>query len=88
MKPLAVGAVAHDDGVISIVVGPVDVATQHHAVVHLDGNVPVDAHSVSCLALVLAHVSPFREEGGSPSVMYSGDEENITERGCGVQTGG
>ena len=62
MKPFAVGAVAHDDGVLPIVVWPVYVATQHDAVVHLDRHVPVDPHPVSCLALVLAHVSPFREE--------------------------
>src|SRR5205809_5261694 len=46
-EPLAVRAVGQDDGMLAVTDRPVDVSAQDEAVVHRDGNVPVDAHSVT-----------------------------------------
>jgi len=56
VQPLAVGAIADDDRVLAVIVGPEHVATQDDAVIHLDGHVPVDADTRHNLVVVLANV--------------------------------
>ena len=56
MQPLAVGPVSHDDGVLAIGHGAVDVAAQDQAVIHGDRHVPVDLHAITHFAgFAVAH---------------------------------
>ena len=48
-----VGAVAQDDRVFAVVIGPVDVRPQHQAVFHPDGDVPFDEKAVHFFGSVL-----------------------------------
>jgi hypothetical protein len=51
MQPFAVGPISHDDGIFPLGDRPVDVASQHQAVVHLDRHIPVDPHAIADFAL-------------------------------------
>src|SRR3954466_9363396 len=46
-EALRIGAVAQDHGVAAFLYRPKDVGAQHGAIVHLDRDVPVDAHAVA-----------------------------------------
>ena len=55
VQPLGIGAVGEDDGVRARPGGPVHIGAEDQAVVHRDGDVPVDAHAVADLAREVAH---------------------------------
>ena len=52
-EALGIGAVAQDHRIAALLHRPKDVGTQHEAIVHLDRDVPVDAHAVAHFAAML-----------------------------------
>jgi hypothetical protein len=49
-EPFRVRAVAQDHGIAAFLYRPKDIGAQHEAIVHLDRDVPVDAHAVAHFA--------------------------------------
>ena len=49
-EALGIGAVAQDDRIAAVLHRTKDVGAQHEAIIHLDRDVPVDAHAVAHLA--------------------------------------
>ena len=61
VQPLAVGPIGHDHRIFAVGDRPVDVASQHQAVVHRDRHVPIDSHPIADLALLaVVHACPRR----------------------------
>src|SRR5215831_1613041 len=52
-KALRIGAVAQDHRIAAILHRTKDISAQHHAVVHRDWYVPIDAHTIAHLAAML-----------------------------------
>ena len=65
-EPLGVGPVRQDHRIAALADRPVDVGQQHQAVIHPDGNIPVDPHAVADFADDFAHCPalPFFLSGG------------------------
>ena len=57
MQPFAVGSVAEEHRISSLLDRPEDIGAQHQPIIHLDRHVPIDAHAVADFAdLAVAHV--------------------------------